>query len=566
MQNGDYNTPFEDDEASLLEAITEAEEQLQSDLTDYEQLIDDIQQMYLEGLEVTADKFSDYLEDLEAITSTIDHQIKLLSYASGEKAYKDQAKFYDAKVKSIQNTIDFQTKELDFWKKQSEIATQHLKDAEETYGNQSEEYYTALAEVEKVREELDNATDSLLSSYEDKMDTLTSKFVANIEDIFQEFNKGLAGMNLDEAESQWELLNKSSEEYLDTINGIYGIQSLSNKYTEAINDATITAQNKLAKIRDEELKDLREKEKLSQYDLDRADLRYQIALKQIALEEAQQNKTTLRLRRDTQGNYTYQYTQDEDEITKLQNELSDLYNQLYNLDTGKYSENLEKVYSLTSEYEDKYKEILQDASLSEEERQNKLLELTTTYGELINDLTAQNEEIKINLRQSSLAEVFDLYNKDTENYTACTEEQREILNKYLSDEVDLTNSAYNTIFGIYDEAEVKFREIGDEEVNTLLNSVVPGWISAYQDIVDNIRGNGGFIESMGAINDELIALAQTYFNEVRTDVDKTNDVAEEYKETLKGIAEENKNIVSELESMLKAIEENQTTMANFVNA
>ena len=78
---------------------------------------------------------------------------------------------------------------------------------------------------------------------------------------------------------------------------------------------------------------------------------------------------------------------------------------------------------------------------------------------------------------------------------------------------------------------VKFREIGDEEVNTLLNSVVPGWISAYQDIVDNIRGNGGFIESMGTINDELIALAQTYFNEVRTDVDKTNDVAEEYKET-----------------------------------
>ena len=77
-----------------------------------------------------------------------------------------------------------------------------------------------------------------------------------------------------------------------------------------------------------ELEQLRSKDKLSQYDLDRADLRYQIALKQIALEEAQQNKTTLRLRRDSQGNYSYQYTQDEDEITKLQNELSDLYNQL----------------------------------------------------------------------------------------------------------------------------------------------------------------------------------------------------------------------------------------------
>lgn len=81
-----------------------------------------------------------------------------------------------------------------------------------------------------------------------------------------------------------------------------------------------------------ELKALREKDKLSQYDLDRADLRYQIALKQIALEDAQQNKSKMRLRRDSQGNYSYQYTADDDQIAKTQQEISDLYNQLYNLD------------------------------------------------------------------------------------------------------------------------------------------------------------------------------------------------------------------------------------------
>lgn len=95
-----------------------------------------------------------------------------------------------------------------------------------------------------------------------------------------------------------------------------------------------------------ELKALREKDKLSQYDLDRADLRYQIALKQIALEDAQQNKSKMRLRRDSQGNYSYQYTADNDQIAKTQQEISDLYNQLYNLDKNKYSDSLREIYDV----------------------------------------------------------------------------------------------------------------------------------------------------------------------------------------------------------------------------
>ena len=96
----------------------------------------------------------------------------------------------------------------------------------------------------------------------------------------------------------------------------------------------------------DELKALREKDKLSQYDLDRADLRYQIALKQIALEDAQQNKSKMRLRRDSQGNYSYQYTADDDQIAKTQQEISDLYNQLYNLDKNKYSDSLREIYDV----------------------------------------------------------------------------------------------------------------------------------------------------------------------------------------------------------------------------
>jgi len=58
----------------------------------------------------------------------------------------------------------------------------------------------------------------------------------------------------------------------------------------------------------EQLKFLKDKEKISQYDIDRANTLLDIEVKRLALEEQRNQKTRLRLRRDAQGNYTYEYT------------------------------------------------------------------------------------------------------------------------------------------------------------------------------------------------------------------------------------------------------------------
>jgi archaellum component FlaC len=95
---------------------------------------------------------------------------------------------------------------------------------------------------------------------------------------------------------------------------------------------------------DEELTILKQKNKLTQYDIDRANKRYEIALKQIALEEAQQSKSTMRLRRDSQGNYRYEYVADNDAIDKARDELEKLKNDLYNFDKAQYQDSLNEMY------------------------------------------------------------------------------------------------------------------------------------------------------------------------------------------------------------------------------
>lgn len=175
----------------------------------------------------------------------------------------------------------------------------------------------------------------------------------------------------------------------------------------------------------EELDALREKDKLTQYDIDRANMKYEIALKQIALEEAQQNKSTMRLRRDSQGNYTYQYVADNDQIGQLQDELTTLKNELYNFDLEHYRDNLDQVLEIYQEFQEKMKEAAQIND--PEERAAMELLLQEQYGELINGLVEQNETIRLNLHESAFTELADLYNTDLNNFQSLTSEEQEVL-------------------------------------------------------------------------------------------------------------------------------------------
>ena len=104
------------------------------------------------------------------------------------------------------------------------------------------------------------------------------------------------------------------------------------KIDQSIADAdSLKAQQKLQALREREIDYLREKENLTEYDLRTAEARYQIALKEIALEDAQNNKTSMKLTRNEQGNWSYQYVADEEDIVQKQQDLMDVNYQYYEM-------------------------------------------------------------------------------------------------------------------------------------------------------------------------------------------------------------------------------------------
>jgi len=68
----------------------------------------------------------------------------------------------------------------------------------------------------------------------------------------------------------------------------------------------------------EEIKLISEKNDLSEYDIEMMNLQYKLTLAQIALEEAQASKDTVRLTRDQDGNMAYQYTANQEKVHEAQ--------------------------------------------------------------------------------------------------------------------------------------------------------------------------------------------------------------------------------------------------------
>ena len=448
---------YGDNQKQALEDLQTYYKELMSELEDMQDLADEIEQSYLDMMDEAKEKLEDQVALYEQINDIIEHDKKVIELVYGEDSYKNLAKYYEQQHQNNLQNLDFQRREVDFWKQQMDAAEEGTE------------------RWEKAKENWMDAVSNWNKTIEESITTAKDAWVNAINETMQELNNKVTnGLGLDYVTEEWNLINKNADQYLDTINSLYGIQKIQNKYLDALDRTdSVSAQRKLNKLMEEEVSALQEKDKLTQYDIDRAERKYQIALKQIALEEAQQNKSTMRLRRDSQGNYSYQFVEDQNETDKLRDELSDLYNQLYNFDLDHYKDNLNQILDTWTEYQEKMAEAAQinDPEL----RAERELLLQEQYGELINGLVEQNETVRVNLHESGFNELADLYHIDRDNFQA----------------------------------------LADDEKDIILDQMIPQWSSGVQNMVDIFAGEGGFEPTCEEAMNRLNTVTQNYEDKLR---------------------------------------------------
>ena len=365
MQAGGESSLYGTDQSKAFDDLNNYRDQLMDQLESVEDLKQQIEDSYLQMIDKIADKLSDIADDYKQIDSLIQHDMNLIKMVYGENSFDKLALYFDQKVTNDMGALAQARKEQEYWKA--------LLDSAEKGSEAWDKYY----------ENYKNATNNLNSLLESSIQDALDQYNNLVNQATSDLTKKLSGgYSQDYIDADWEHATMMSDKYLDNINKAYEIQSLRHKMNTSISDtASLQAQQKIRDVMEEQLKILEEKEYVTQYDVDRANKIYDITMKQIALEEAQNNKSQMKLRRDSQGNYRYEYVSDQDDIAQKEQELLEAQNNLYNFDKDRYREVLQEAEEAYKEYSSKYVEILNSTAYTEEEKKQLLDQLNAKYYE-----------------------------------------------------------------------------------------------------------------------------------------------------------------------------------------
>ena len=407
MRDTGWSSVYGDNKTKLLEDLQTAYKDIEQSMLEMQQIQDDIHQAWLDTMDEINDKMAKQVEMYEQVSNIIEHDRKVIELVYGETDFDALARMYEMQHQNNLGLLDFQRQNAEFWEREMNSIVD----------KNSEEW-------KKARDNWVAAANDLNATIEDSIQNIRDKMENAIDGIFDKFNKEITnGKGLDYLDQQWDLVNDRADDYLDTVNAAFGIRDLERKYQNAIDSTdNVSSQRKLNDLMNKELDALRSKDKLTEYDIERAQKRYEIELKRMELEEAQNTKTRMRLRRDSQGNYRYEYVADEDNIQKLKDELDALENSLYNFDKERFISLQNEIVGYVRDREEAIKEIQMDASLTEEERQARIAEINQLYNDLIQDITDQTVTAQTNLYQSGADELKKINDEEGQDFQRMVEE------------------------------------------------------------------------------------------------------------------------------------------------
>ena len=400
---------YGDNKQLAMDDLKEAMDEIMGSMTDLNDLKKNIDEAYLDMIDEMGDAFDNQTESLEYVNELLEHNVNLTELLHGEDAYAEMAKHYEDIVANNLKIITANQEAAAFYK--NKMQTETDPEAAEKW---KELWKDAIAELnDSVENSIQTITDQYMNSIDLAFDKMKEKLASLVGD---EKNKDFGYYSL-----EWELANEEAEKYLGTMDKAYELQKLGNKYQKSINDtSSVKAQRELNKLMDEEMKKLREKDKLTQYDIDRANARYELKLKEIALEEAQQNKSQMRLRRDSSGNYSYQFVADEEAIANAEQEVADATHSLFEMDRDEMNQKGQEYLDTMQEWNERLKEV------DIEDKEAREL-INKEYQERLNNIKEDYLAIEQNLIESAFIDRALLYDEDIAVYQAMSDKEREIL-------------------------------------------------------------------------------------------------------------------------------------------
>ena len=502
-------------EQAYKEGLANSQSAVISNLQSLEEAKQAMQDYYGNVMNMALEQIAVYTDEMEHLNSVLDHYSSIMELVGKQDDYASKNKILTSKANNIKGEMQVQ-KEL-YDKSAAEAEDWAKKMASATEG--SNEYETYKKNWQAAQVAANDAQDQMLAKTQEWAEAMKSIIENELAELADTLEKSLTGgVSFDELLTSMERRSSLQEEYLTTTNQIYETNKMMRTAQQEIDKTSNTVAKKKLQNFINETNQLQNQTKLSQYELDIQQAKYDLLLAEIALEEAQQAKSTVRLRRDAEGNFGYVYTADASQVADAEQKLADAQNNLYNIGLEgannyqqKYAETLQEAQNAITELTQMW---MNGEISSEEEFNRRKQEITTHYGE---KLKRYSELHTIALSTDSRV-LTDAWSSDFIKRTVSVETWKTKVDNYFSEAATsmetwaqvtkevLANSGLNDMDTTLGEVDEKSKNL----IKTLLGEDGKGGVVGA--MMSEVEAAGNVSEAHLTIQDSIDTTIEYYEN------------------------------------------------------
>lgn len=431
----------------------------------FKNMLDNANEKYMAKIDQVLENWDKLGEKFETILSSLDHYANVAELLYGPNSDKTK----ELKKSANEAKINTSLSNMERQKVEKQKLTEQLSNMKEG----DEDY-------EKVKTQLDELNAEMEQSVESHLQLVKEQYALAVEEIMDNFEKEMTGGDsLSKISERWQDSQELAKGYYDEVEKIYQLESLQNTLEKDIAGAgSVKDQQKITEFMNQQMKILKSKNKLSEQDMFIAQKKYDILKAEMDLEDARNNKNTMKLTRGSDGNWSYQYVANTDDVLEKQQQVRDANNELYTSMKSNFTNLTSDILSTEQTANQRITEIVSEMDTADSERyaeleaeKQRLTELYYGSGGILSQKYAEYLQARDELTQMSGQSMLDFENETV----------TEMANKWKDDPDSLKNSALNAYTSmsqaqanVAKEIEKATAAIGEnftDVQNNILNSV-----------------------------------------------------------------------------------------------
>ncbi len=533
-------------------------------------------------------EYDAWMEDMDEEIATIEHASSVLDHYSNiiDIAGKKHLGFTDEMMQDLSRA-------------QLEVANNNLKASKAKYDAAVQSKATIEAELEAAKARLaknpqneqlqqdvkyweeslqtvntsvQEAQDAYLTQLETTLEQAKNAYIDMVDDVLNAFEEGVSktGKSLEKLSVDLERTSEKDDRYLEDYQKMYELNKLSRDLETKLNKSSSLNEQKALRQQIEKINQLKAEDvEMSEHDL--AVLQKQVEVEQarIAMQEAQNAKTQVIRRRDSEGNWGYVYTADQEAQADATQNYEDKMYELMNLNDTYLDDLSNSIIEAQTQMRAAIAELSEEDFASKEEYMAAVQEIQDYYSGLINyyydemnKTIGYNQEVYALDLEARLGWSAESLGISQQQLIAISEIRREdyaSLDEYYAAIEERTGLDKETIKALEESgtltriAEVGKQKIANEDLQTSFADTRYAQVTEYTTMeeaqTDFTSATNTMVSELGAAYDTFEQDLEEAFSNAGEDMDTFKDTVEQDISGPDGVVDQSEKAAGAVEQM-----------------